>query len=263
MNYKILENKKGVILGLANKRSIAWGIAKELKAHGAELAFSYLNESIQTRVTPLAEELDSKLVFKCDVNDSDSILDFFNNIKQHWGNIDFVVHSIAFANKDTFHKKYIMTNKEDFINAMLISAYSFTEIMKVASDIMNENGTALTLSYEGSNFVMPSYNLMGVCKAALESSVRYLSQDLGNKNIRVNSLSAGPIKTLAASAIDEFKHIIEATKDKSPLQRSTTIEDVGRTAVYLLSELSSGVTGNNIVVDCGANIVGINSQNNN
>ena len=252
-----LKNKKGIIFGIANEKSIAWGIADKLKDLGAELAFSYVNESIKKRVIPLAEKCNSSMVYECDVTNDESIDIFFNQISKEWGSLDFIVHSIAFSDKNELKGGYIDTSRENFINTMNVSCYSLTALCQRARLLMKNGGQILTLSYVGAERVMPHYNIMGIAKSALEASVKYLAEDLGKENIRVNAISAGPIKTLAASGISDFRYILKWNEYNSPLRRSTSIEEVGKNSLYLLSNLSSGVTGEIIHVDCGYNIVGM------
>ena len=254
-----LQGKKGIILGIANERSVAWGIASALNFCGAKLAFSYANESIKKRVIPLAEKCNSQIVYECDVSCDENIKQFFKHVSKHWENFDFVVHSIAFSNKDELKGKYLNTSRENFLNTLNISCYSFTSICQIAQAYMNSGGQFLTLSYLGAERVMPHYNVMGIAKSALETSVKYLATDLGSKNIRVNAISAGPIKTLAASGISDFRYILKWNEYNSPLRRTTTIDEVGKNSIYLLSELSSGVTGEVIHVDCGYHVVGMKS----
>ena len=259
MNILDLKGKKGIIMGIANDRSVAWGIASTLNSEGADLAFSYVNDSIKKRVIPLAEKCNSQMVFECDVSSDKSIEEFFKSIGKSWDNFDFLVHSIAFSDKNELKGDYLNTSRENFINTLNISCYSFTIIAREASKMINEGGSLLTLSYLGAERVMPHYNVMGIAKAALETSVKYLATDLGKKNIRVNAISAGPIKTLAASGISDFRYILKWNEYNSPLKRTTTIEEVGKNSVYLLSNLSSGVTGEVIHVDCGYHVVGMKS----
>ncbi len=251
----LLKGKKGIVLGVANDKSIAWGIAKMAKEHGAELAFSYQGENLKTRVEPLAQSLNSEIVVECDVTKDESVKNLFSVLESKWGKIDFIIHSIAFANKEYLKNEYFNVTREAFAQAMDISAYSLTSICKHAEPILNEGSSILTLTYHGSQQVVKNYNVMGVAKAALECSVKYLANDLGSKNIRVNSISAGPIRTLAASGIGDFKKMLKEHEIISPLKRNTTLEDVAGTGVYLLSSLSSGVTGENIYVDCGYSIM--------
>ena len=259
MSIVDLKGKKGIIMGIANDRSVAWGIASMLNSEGAELAFSYVNDSTKKRVLTLAEKCNSQMVFECDVSSDKSIKEFFKSISKQWDKFDFLVHSIAFSDKNELKGDYLDTSRENFINTLNISCYSFTIITKEASQMMNEGGSLVTLSYLGAERVMPHYNVMGIAKAALETSVKYLATDLGKKNIRVNAISAGPIKTLAASGISDFRYILKWNEYNSPLKRTTTIEEVGKNSIYLLSDLSSGVTGEIIHVDCGYHVVGMKS----
>jgi len=252
-----LKGKKGVIMGLANDHSIAWGVAKKLSEEGAELCFMYAGETLLRRVQPLAESLNSNFLIECNVLDTDSIQKAFNQVKDKWGSIDFVLHSIAFSDKNELKGKYLDTSRDNFTQTMLISCFSFTETAKEASKLMVNGGALVTLSYDGSQRVVPNYNVMGVAKAALESSVRYLATDLGGQNIRVNSLSAGPMKTLAMAGISGGKEMLKWSDKNSLMQRNITLEDVGKSGFYLLSDLSSGVTGENHYVDCGYNKVGV------
>ncbi|MBS91809.1 MAG: enoyl-[acyl-carrier-protein] reductase FabI [Rickettsiales bacterium] len=252
-----LKGKKGIILGIANDKSIAWGIAEKINNCGAKLAFSYVNDSIKKRVVPLAEKCNSELVFECDVQNDDSIDNFFNEITKIWDSFDFLVHSIAFSDKNELKGKYVDTTRENFTNTLDVSCYSFTALCQRARKHMKNGGQILTLSYLGAERVMPHYNVMGIAKSALETSVKYLAEDLGRSNIRVNAISAGPIKTLAASGISDFRYILKWNEYNSPLRRSTNIEEVGKNSIYLVSDLSSGVTGEIIHVDCGYHVVGM------
>lgn len=255
---KLMNGKRGLIMGVANERSIAWGISQELHKAGAELAFTYQGEALQKRIEPLAKEIGSKLVMPCDVTNEGSIEETFATIKKTWGSIDFVLHAIAFSDKEELKGKYINTSRDNFAQTMNISCYSFTSVARHAAPLMtNGGGSLLTLTYDGSNRVVPHYNVMGVAKAALEASVRYLAVDLGGQNIRVNSLSAGPIRTLAAAGIGDFRYILKWNEYNSPLKRNVTLEDVGKSGLYLLSDLSSGVTGELHYVDCGYHVVGM------
>ena len=257
----LLKGKKGLIMGVANDRSIAWGIAKKLSEHGAELAFTYLGDALKKRVVPLAESLKSNFTLSCDVEKKEDIKRTFEDIKKKWGNLDFVVHAIAFSDRSELSGEYLNTSRENFLKSMLISCFSFTEVAKEASKIMNKNSSMLTLTYE-SNKVIPNYNVMGVCKAALETSVKYLARDLGSKGIRVNAISAGPIKTLAASAIGDAKFLYKWNEDHSLLKRNVDINDIGGSALYLLSDLSAAVTGEIHYVDAGYNKVGMPNPKN-
>ena len=248
-------------MGVANDRSIAWGIAKKLSENGAELAFTYLGDALKKRVIPLAQSLKSNFTISCDVEKKEDIIKTFDDIKKKWGNIDFIVHAIAFSDRAELAGEYLNTSRENFLKSMLISCFSFTEIAREASKIMNKDSSMLTLTYESSK-VIPNYNVMGVCKAALESSVKYLARDLGPKNIRVNAISAGPIKTLAASAIGDAKFLYKWNEDHSLLKRNVDINDVGNSALYLLSDLSNAVTGEIHYVDAGYNKVGMPNPKN-
>jgi len=252
----IVKGKKGLIMGVANDRSIAWGIAKKLSENGAELAFTYLGDTLKKRFVPLAESINSKFLLNCNVENKEDILKTFHEIKNEWGQLDFVVHAIAFSDRAELTGEYINTSRENFTKSMLVSCFSFTEIAKEASKIMKSGASLLTLTYESSK-VVPNYNVMGVCKAALESSVKYIARDLGSKGIRVNAISAGPIKTLAASAIGDAKFLYKWSADHSLLKRNVDIDDVGKSALYLLSDLAAGVTGEIHYVDAGYNKVGM------
>ena len=252
----LVKGKKGLIMGVANERSIAWGIAKKLSENGAELAFTYLGDALKKRVTPLAESVNSKFLLDCNVENKGDIKKTFEEIKKKWAQIDFVVHAIAFSDRAELSGQYIDTSRENFTKSMLVSCFSFTEIAKEASKIMKSGSSMLTLTYESTK-VIPNYNVMGVCKAALESSVKYISRDLGTKGIRVNAISAGPIKTLAASAIGDAKFLYKWSSDHSFLKRNVDIDDVGKSALYLLSDLSAGVTGEIHYVDAGYNKAGM------
>ncbi len=252
----LVKGKKGLIMGVANERSIAWGIAKKLSENGAELAFTYLGDALKKRVAPLAESVNSKFLLDCNVENKDDIKKTFGEIKKKWEQIDFVVHAIAFSDRAELSGQYIDTSRENFTKSMLVSCFSFTEIAKEASKIMKSGSSMLTLTYESTK-VIPNYNVMGVCKAALESSVKYISRDLGIKGIRVNAISAGPIKTLAASAIGDAKFLYKWSSDHSFLKRNVDIDDVGKSALYLLSDLAAGVTGEIHYVDAGYNKAGM------
>ena len=252
----LVKGKKGLIMGVANERSIAWGIAKKLSENGAELAFTYLGDALKKRVTPLADSLKSQFLLNCNVENKDDIKKTFEEIKKKWGQIDFVVHAIAFSDRAELSGQYIDTSRENFTKSMLVSCFSFTEIAKEASKIMKSGSSMLTLTYESTK-VIPNYNVMGVCKAALESSVKYLARDLGAKGIRVNAISAGPIKTLAASAIGDAKFLYKWNADHSFLKRNVDNIDVGNSALYLLSDMAGGVTGEIHYVDAGYNKVGM------
>ncbi|MDF0599488.1 enoyl-ACP reductase FabI [Psychromarinibacter sp. C21-152] len=257
MKTDIMAGKRGLIMGLANDKSIAWGIARALANAGAELAFSYQGEALMKRVGPLAADLGSDTVLPCDVGDEDSIDALFSALKDKWGTLDFVVHAIGFSDKSELRGRYVDTSRENFKTTMDISVYSFTAVAQRAAAMMPEGGSMLTLTYYGAERVMPHYNVMGVAKAALEASVRYLAEDLGKDAIRVNAISAGPIKTLAASGIGDFRYIMKWNEYNSPLRRNVTTDDVGNSALYLLSDLGAGVTGETHHVDAGYHIVGM------
>ena len=244
-------------MGVANERSLAWGIARAAASHGAELAFSYQGDALKKRVTPLAESVQSDFIEPCDVTDDSSIEALFESVKKRWGKLDFLVHAIAFSDKDELKGRYLDTSAKNFHSTMNISCFSFTTLCRHAAPMMTDGGSLLTLSYAGAERVMPHYNVMGVAKAALEASVRYLAADLGTDNIRVNAISAGPIKTLAASGIGDFRYILKWNEYNAPLRRNVTIDEVGGAGVYLLSELAAGVTGEIHHVDCGYHIVGM------
>lgn len=252
-----LKRKRGLIMGVANDRSIAWGIAETAANAGAELAFTYQGEALEKRVKPLAEKVGAELVLPCDVTNEASIDEAFKEIESKWGQIDFVVHAIAFSDKNELDGLYLDTTRDNFLKTMDISVYSFTSVAQRAVPLMKDGGSLVTLTYYGAERVMPHYNVMGVAKAALEASVRYLAADLGPKNIRVNAISAGPIKTLAASGIGDFRYILKWNELNAPLKRNVTIEDVGRSGLFLLSDLGSGVTGEVMHVDAGYHTVGM------
>ncbi|MTI01623.1 MULTISPECIES: enoyl-ACP reductase FabI [Alphaproteobacteria] len=257
MSNQLMAGKRGLIMGLANDKSIAWGIARALSDAGAELAFSYQGDALKKRVDPLAAQLGSEIVLPCDVSDEASIDGLFTSLSEKWGKLDFVVHAIGFSDKNELRGRYVDTSRANFNLTMDVSVYSFTAVMQRAEKLMTEGGSAITLTYYGAEQVMPHYNVMGVAKAALEASVKYLAEDLGKDGIRVNAISAGPIKTLAASGIGDFRYIMKWNEYNSPLRRNVTIDDVGNSALYLLSDLSSGVTGENLHVDSGYHIVGM------
>ncbi|MBV2360978.1 enoyl-ACP reductase FabI [Thalassococcus sp. CAU 1522] len=257
MSNGLMAGKRGLIMGLANDKSIAWGIAKACGDAGADLAFSYQGEALKKRVDPLAAQLGSDIVLPCDVGDGASIDALFDGLKARWDNLDFIVHAIGFSDKNELRGRYVDTSRDNFMMTMDISVYSFTAVMQRAEKMMTNGGSALTLTYYGAERIMPHYNVMGVAKAALESSVRYLAEDLGKDGIRVNAISAGPIKTLAASGIGDFRYIMKWNEYNSPLRRNVTIEDVGKSALYLLSDLGSGVTGETHHVDAGYHVVGM------
>lgn len=256
---KLMAGKRGLIMGVANERSLAWGIAQQLHQHGAEIAFTYLGDALKKRVEPLAHSLGYDMILPCDVSKENDVKNLFQTLKDQWGTIDFVVHAIGFSDKNELKGKYYETSHDNFLMTMDISCYSFTAIAREAAPLMTDGGSLLTLTYYGAEKVVPHYNVMGVAKAALEASVRYLAVDLGADNIRVNSLSAGPVKTLAASGIGDFRYILKWNEYNSPLKRNISIDEVGKSALYLLSDLSSGVTGENHHVDCGYHTVGMKS----
>ncbi|MCZ4266362.1 enoyl-ACP reductase FabI [Rhodobacteraceae bacterium R_SAG6] len=257
MSSQLMAGKRGLIMGLANDKSIAWGIAKTCAEAGAELAFSYQGEALKKRVDPLAGQLGSDIVLPCDVADEASIDALFAALEEKWGKLDFIVHAIGFSDKSELRGRYVDTSRANFQMTMDISVYSFTAVAKRAEKMMDEGGSMLTLTYYGAEQVMPHYNVMGVAKAALEASVKYLAEDLGKDGIRVNAISAGPIKTLAASGIGDFRYIMKWNEYNSPLRRNVTTDDVGKSALYLLSDLASGVTGENLHVDAGYHVVGM------
>ena len=257
MSNQLMVGKRGLIMGLANDKSIAWGIAKALADAGAELAFSYQGDALKKRVDPLAEKVGSKIVLPCDVSSEESIDALFAGLAEHWDNIDFVVHAIGFSDKNELRGRYVDTSRANFQMSMDISVFSFTAVVNRAEKMMNEGGSCLTLTYYGAEKVMPHYNVMGVAKAALEASVRYLAEDLGKDGIRVNAISAGPIKTLAASGIGDFRYIMKWNEYNSPLRRNVTIDDVGGSALYLLSDLGAGVSGEVLHVDAGYHAIGM------
>ena len=253
----IMAGKRGLVMGVANERSIAWGISAAAAAQGAELAFTYQGDALKKRVEPLAASIGSSLVMPCDVTDEASMDAIFDELKKTWGSIDFIVHAIAYSDKEELKGEYVDTTRDNFQRTMDISVYSFTALARRAAELMTDGGSMITLTYYGAERVMPHYNVMGVAKAALEASVRYLAVDLGGKNIRVNGLSAGPMKTLAASGIGDFRYILKWNEYNSPLKRNVTLDDVGGAGVYLLSDLSSGVSGETHHVDCGYHVVGM------
>ncbi|WP_374394095.1 enoyl-ACP reductase FabI [Tabrizicola sp.] len=257
MSTGLMQGKRGLIMGLANDKSIAWGIAQAVAAQGAELAFSYQGEALKKRVEPLAESLGQPHLYECDVASDESIDALFAALKAEWGQLDFLVHAIGFADKNELRGRYVDTSRAGFALAMDISVYSFTAVCQRAAAMMGPGGSLLTLTYFGAERVMPHYNVMGVAKAGLEASVKYLAEDLGKDGIRVNAISAGPIKTLAASGIGDFRYIMRWNELNSPLRRNVTQEEVGKAALYLLSDLGSGTTGENLHVDAGYHIVGM------
>ena len=255
-----MQGKRGLIMGLANDRSLAWGIAQQLAEHGADLAFSYQGEAIERRVRPLAEQLGSSLLVDCDVSDMAALDRTFDELKKSWDRLDFVVHAIGFSDKNELRGGYVDTSLDNFLMTMNISVYSFVAVAQRARAMMGQGGSLLTLSYYGAEKVIPHYNVMGVAKAALEASVKYLAADLGPEGVRVNAISAGPIKTLAASGIGDFRYIMKWNEYNSPLRRNVTIEDVGGAGLYLCSDLASGVTGEIHHVDAGYNVVGMKAE---
>ena len=257
MANDFMAGKRGLIMGLANDKSIAWGIARTLADAGAELAFSYQGEALKKRVGPLAEQLGSDIVLPCDVGSEESIDALFTSLGERWDGIDFIVHAIGFSDKNELRGRYVDTSRANFAMSMDISVYSFTAVMQRAEKMMKPGSSAVTVTYYGAEKVMPHYNVMGVAKAALEASVKYLAEDLGKDGIRVNAISAGPIKTLAASGIGDFRYIMKWNEYNSPLRRNVTIDDVGKSALFLLSDLGSGTTGENLHVDAGYHVVGM------
>ena len=253
----LMKGKKGLVMGVANDHSIAWGIAKALHAQGAEMAFTYQGDAFGKRVKPLADSLGADKVWQCDVSAEDELDTLFDRIEKEWGEIDFIVHAIAFSDKNELKGDYVDTSLDNFLTSMHISCYSFTSIARRARKLMKNGGSMITLTYLGAERVMPNYNVMGVAKAALEASVRYMAADLGPNNIRVNSISAGPMRTLAGAVIGNARHTFKYTEQSSPLRRSVELEEIGNTALYFLSDLSSAVTGENHYVDCGFNVVGM------
>jgi enoyl-[acyl-carrier protein] reductase I len=253
----LMAGKKGLIMGVANERSLAWGIAKACADQGAELAFTYQGDALEKRVRPLAEGVGSSLILSCDVTDEASMDSVFAAIEKQWGKLDFVLHAIAFSDKDELTGKFLDTSPTNFAQTMNISVYSFVAVSKRAAPLMKEGGSLLTLTYYGAEKVMPHYNVMGVAKAALEAATRYLAMDLGDQNVRVNAMSAGPVKTLAAYGIGDFHYILKWNQYNSPLKRNVTLKDIGGAGLYLLSDLSSGVSGEVHHVDCGYHVVGM------
>jgi len=256
----LMAGKRGVVFGVANNRSIAWGITKAVAAQGAEVALTFQGEALKKRVGPLAAEIGSKLVLPCDVTDRASVDAVFEALAKEWGTIDFLVHAVAFSDKEQLDGRYVDTTEDNFTKTLQISCFSFTALAKRAEKLMPNGGSLLTLTYYGAEKVMPHYNVMGVAKAALETSVQYLAVDLGKNNIRVNAISAGPIKTLAASGIADFRYILKWNEYNSPLRRTVTIEDVGGGGLYLLSDLSNGVTGEVLHIDAGYHVVGMKNE---
>ena len=256
-SHGLMAGKRGLVMGVANDRSIAWGISKALAAQGAELAFTYQGEALEKRVRPLAEQVGARKVVAADVTDAASLDAAFAELARDWGTLDFVVHAIAYSDKDQLKGQYVDTTRENFLKTMDISCFSFTDVCRRALPLMTNGGSLLTLTYIGAERVTPHYNVMGVAKAALEASVRYLAADLGPKNVRVNAISAGPIKTLAASGIGDFRYILKWNELNSPMRRSVTIDEVGNSGLYLLSDLGAGVTGETLHVDNGYHVVGM------
>ncbi|MEC6997404.1 MAG: SDR family oxidoreductase [Pseudomonadota bacterium] len=261
MGNNLLKDKKGLIVGVANERSLAWGIANSIFQSGGSLAFTYQNEALKKRIMPLANKVNSNYVYEFDVQDYEGAPHFFKKLSKEFGKLDFLVHAVAFSDKEELNGDYVDTSKENFLNTMEISCFSFTSIIKNSLPYLNDNASLLTLSYFGAEKVIPHYNVMGVAKAALESSVKYLAVDLGKQNIRVNAISAGPVRTLAASGISDFRYILKWNEYNSPLERNITIDDVGGAGVYLCSDLSSGTTGEILHVDGGYNIIGMKNVN--
>ena len=253
----MIKGKKGIIFGIANDHSIAWGIAKQLHLNGAELAITYQNKTLLKRVKPLAEKVNSNTLIECDVSNEAQIQNTVNKVKNKFGTIDFIIHAVAYSDKNELNGRYIETSKDNFINSLAISCYSFTKIAKLFQPIMNNGGSLVTLSFHGAKKVMPNYNVMGVAKAALEASVKYLSVDFGDQNIRVNAISAGPMRTLAGAAIANAREVFKYTNDNSSLKRNVNLEELGNSALYLVSDLSSAITGEIHYVDCGFNIIGM------
>ena len=258
-NTNIMQNKIGIVMGVANERSLAWGVTKALANNGADIILSYQGEALKKRIVPLSEKVNAKDIFECDVSNEQSIKDTFDEIYKKYGKIDFIVHAIAYSDKEELKGKYIETSRKNFLQSMDISCYSFTAVANYSSKIMNDGGSMLTLSYYGAEKVIPHYNVMGVAKAALEASVMYLAADLGDRQIRVNAISAGPIKTLAASGIGDFRYILKWNEYNAPLKRNTNLNDVGGAALFLLSNLASGTTGEVLHVDSGYHVVGMKS----
>lgn len=257
MTAQLMKGKKGLVMGVANDHSIAWGMAETLHKHGAEMAFTYQGEAFGKRVKPLVAEIGSKIVIDCDVQKEESLDKVFETLKKEWGSLDFIVHAVAYSNKDELQGRYVDTTLDNFLQTMHISCYSFTSVMRRAKTLMKEGGSAVTLSYYGAEKVMPSYNVMGVAKAALEASTRYLAADLGPDGIRVNAISAGPMRTLAGAVIGGARKTFKFSTLASPLRRSVELEEIGGAGLYLLSDLSSAVTGEIHYVDCGFNAVGM------
>ena len=253
----MIKGKKGIVIGIANDHSIAWGIAKQLHASGAQLAITYQNNTLLKRVKPLADKVNSDILVECDVNNEDHLQNTFTQIKKGFGEIDFIIHAVAYSDKNELNGRYVDTSKDNFINSLSISCYSFTRIAKIFQPIINSGGSLVTLSFHGASKVMPNYNVMGVAKAALETSVKYLSVDLGDQDVRVNAISAGPMRTLAGAAIANARDVFNYTSENSSLKRNVNLDELGNSALYLVSDLSSAITGEIHYVDCGFNIVGM------
>ena len=253
----MIKGKKGIVIGIANDHSIAWGIAKQLHASGAQLAITYQNNTLLKRVKPLADKVNSDILVECDVNNEDHLQTTFTQIKTGFGKIDFIIHAVAYSDKNELNGRYVDTSKDNFINSLSISCYSFTRIAKIFQPIINPGGSLVTLSFHGASKVMPNYNVMGVAKAALETSVKYLSVDLGDQDVRVNAISAGPMRTLAGAAIANARDVFNYTTENSSLKRNVNLDELGNSALYLVSDLSSAITGEIHYVDCGFNIVGM------
>ena len=253
----MIKGKKGIVIGIANDHSIAWGIAKQLHASGAQLAITYQNNTLLKRVKPLADKVNSDILVECDVNNEDHLQNTFTQIKKGFGEIDFIIHAVAYSDKNELNGRYVDTSKDNFINSLSISCYSFTRIAKIFQPIINPGGSLVTLSFHGASKVMPNYNVMGVAKAALETSVKYLSVDLGHQNVRVNAISAGPMRTLAGAAIANARDVFNYTSENSSLKRNVNLNELGNSALYLVSDLSSAITGEIHYVDCGFNIIGM------
>ena len=253
----MIKGKKGIVIGIANDHSIAWGIAKQLHASGAQLAITYQNNTLLKRVKPLADKVNSDILVECDVNNEDHLQNTFTQIKKGFGEIDFIIHAVAYSDKNELNGRYVDTSKDNFINSLSISCYSFTRIAKIFQPIINPGGSLVTLSFHGASKVMPNYNVMGVAKAALETSVKYLSVDLGDQNVRVNAISAGPMRTLAGAAIANARNVFNYSSENSSLKRNVNLDELGNSALYLVSDLSYAITGEIHYVDCGFNIVGM------
>ena len=253
----MIKGKKGIVFGIANDHSIAWGIAKKLHANGADLAITYQNNTLLKRVKPLADKVSSNILVECDVNNEDHLQNTLTQVKKGFGTIDFIIHAVAYSDKTELNGRYIDTSKDNFINSLSISCYSFTRIAKIFQPILNPGGSLVTLSFHGASKVMPNYNVMGVAKAALETSVKYLSVDLGDQDVRVNAISAGPMRTLAGAAIANARDVFNYTNENSSLKRNVNLDELGNSALYLVSDLSSAITGEIHYVDCGFNIVGM------